>query len=132
MTAVKHVTLSSVIRERRARLCSMGVAVKEKLSFVTPDQATTGIYSMEEYHAPRAISWADQSKDISTWSGNAMQKEALSKIYELKSDIENRPDLQEDWRKLQTSDLFYYMSTKTGQDGEVHGRCRPHLNRSYC
>ena len=29
------------------------------------------------------------------------------------------------WRRLQTSDHFYYMSTKSGPDGEVHRHFSP-------
>ena len=31
-----------------------------------------------------------------------------------------RPDLLEDWRRLSSSDHFYYMATKWSSDGDVH------------
>ncbi len=96
------------------------------LGFVTPSQVITDAYSEEEYHVPLPISWADQTKDTSTWAGNAMQREAITKIYELKRQVKYRKDVWDDWRKLQTSDLFYYMSTKTGQDGNIHDYFRPY------
>jgi len=36
------------------------------------------------------------------------------------------PVLQEDWRKLQTSDHFYYMCTKFWADGDVHKYFSPY------
>lgn len=72
-------------------------------------------------------SWADSEKDISAWAGNEMQKDALQQIYNLKNEIfktENE-NLIENWRKLQTSDHFYYMSTKHLSDGEVHSYFSP-------
>jgi len=37
-----------------------------------------------------------------------------------------RPDLIETWRKLQTSDHFYYMCTKWSNDGDVHAYFSPY------
>ncbi len=102
----------------------------EKLAFVSPQQIVQSHQTTEEYHAPRPISWADTSKDISTWTANSMQREALSKLYDLEREIGGRKDLLETWRRLQTSDMFYYMSTKGGADGEVHSYFRPY-NSAY-
>ena len=100
--------------------------IKEDYSFVTPSTIIAKNNTTEVYHVPMPISWADQSKDVSTWLANAMQRESLLKIYAMKREISHRKDLLDTWRKLQTSDLFYYMSTKTGQDGDVHRYFRPY------
>lgn len=73
-------------------------------------------------------SWADTEKDLSAWSGNAMQKDALRIIYELKEAVINKGDtaMLNLWRNLQTSDHFYYMSTKGYTDGEVHNYFSPY------
>jgi alpha-amylase len=67
-------------------------------------------------------SWADREKDLSAWLGNSMQQESMRRLYELKSDIERlkNPELMSDWQYLTTSDHFYYMSTKSGPDAQVH------------
>jgi alpha-amylase len=75
-----------------------------------------------------ASSWADTEKDLSAWIGNSLQQDALRLIYELKDPVfatgnNNMIDL---WRKLQTSDHFYYMSTKAYTDGEVHNYFSPY------
>ena len=36
------------------------------------------------------------------------------------------PELIEDWRKLTTSDHFYYMCTKWFADGDVHAYFNPY------
>jgi hypothetical protein len=36
------------------------------------------------------------------------------------------PKLIDDWRKLQTSDHFYYMCTKWSEDGDVHAYFSPY------
>jgi alpha-amylase len=62
-----------------------------------------------------------------------MQSEALLTLYDTKnlyagSDI-TTPEMavaRESWRRLQTSDHFYYMSTKGDGDGAVHRYFSPH------
>lgn len=57
-----------------------------------------------------------------------MQQEALTKIYSISNrviDAANK-DLTDIWGKLQTSDHFYYMSTKFWSDGDVHKYFSPY------
>ena len=57
-----------------------------------------------------------------------MQQEALRYIYSMENDIlrTNDTELINDWRKLQTSDHFYYMCTKWFTDGDVHAYFSPY------
>ena len=57
-----------------------------------------------------------------------MQQNALAKIYEIESLVKKSKDknLIETWRKLQTSDHFYYMCTKYFNDGDVHKYFSPY------
>jgi alpha-amylase len=57
-----------------------------------------------------------------------MQHEAINNIYLLEKDVLATKDekLIEDWRKLQTSDHFYYMCTKWFADGDVHKYFNPY------
>ncbi|MFH1209873.1 MAG: glycoside hydrolase family 57 protein [archaeon] len=74
------------------------------------------------------ISWADIERDLSAWLGNRMQHSAIMELYKLEQDILESKDeaLIEDWRKLQTSDHFYYMCTKWFADGDVHKYFNPY------
>jgi alpha-amylase len=85
--------------------------------FVTPSQVIASYKPVSELSFPQARSWADQARDISPWQGNSMQIEALAKLYAAEFRSRCAPDL---WGALQTSDHFYYMSTKGGADGDVH------------
>lgn len=103
-------------------------AVQLGISFETPSEVianneVAGIYDCHEW-----TSWADHECDLSAWRGNVIQGEAMSKIHELEQDVAEREDadLTHVWRKLQTSDHFYYMSTKTGTDGAVHQHFSPY------
>ena len=71
---------------------------------------------------PRWTSWADTERDLSAWLENPMQKAAFESIYALKEKVLATRDerLIETWRRLQTSDHFYYMCTKWFADGDVH------------
>jgi alpha-amylase len=59
-----------------------------------------------------------------------MQQQAVNAIYELQDAVIRSNDWQiiEDWRRLQTSDHFYYMCTKWFNDGDVHAYFSPYSN----
>lgn len=77
---------------------------------------------------PYTITWADTERDLSAWLGNPMQRQAIGALYELGSQILGTSDLGliEDWRKMQTSDHFYYMCTKWFNDGDIHAYFSPY------
>ncbi|MDH5720648.1 MAG: glycoside hydrolase family 57 protein [Spirochaetia bacterium] len=74
------------------------------------------------------VSWADIERDISAWLGNSIQQEAFHSLYELKNEVYalNDPGFLDTFRKLQTSDHFYYMCTKYFNDGDVHKYFNPY------
>jgi len=96
--------------------------------FVTPSEATDRYDTFGEIDVPFAISWADIERDLSAWLSNPMQHEAVRHLYELEELIKHThdPTLIADWRKLQTSDHFYYMCTKWFADGDVHKYFNPY------
>lgn len=77
---------------------------------------------------PHVMTWADTERDLSAWTGNRMQQHAISLIYELGKEVRKRSndELLEKWRRLQTSDHFYYMCTKWSADGDVHAYFSPY------
>ena len=95
--------------------------------FVTPsEQAATD--DAATLDVPEPTSWADTERDVSAWLGNAMQTNAAGELYKLELAVRaaNDPALLEDWRRLQSSDHFYYMSTKYFADGAVHKYFSPY------
>ncbi len=100
--------------------------------FATPSEVAKKHEPVASMNVPYAISWADEERDITAWLGNEMQKEAFTKLYALayKMEFVKRADLQKAWRYLQTSDHFYYMSTKILADGMVHDYFNP-FNSPY-
>lgn len=73
-------------------------------------------------------SWADTERDTSAWLGNRLQQAAHARLYQLRDAVLASGDrtLIATWRRLSTSDHFYYMSTKWRADGDVHTYFSPH------
>ena len=98
------------------------------LQWVTPSEAVDLYRASREYSSRFLTSWADTERDLSAWMGNVMQQEAIAKVHRLEQEIlaVNDPDLTHTWAKMQTSDHFYWMSTKGGTDGSVHEYFTPY------
>ncbi|TSC67463.1 MAG: alpha-amylase [Parcubacteria group bacterium Gr01-1014_72] len=96
--------------------------------FVTPSEAIRRFPPRGIVDVPHYISWADIERDLSAWTENSMQQDALRQLYALEGPVLASRDssLIEDWRRLQTSDHFYYMCTKWWNDGDVHKYFNPH------
>jgi alpha-amylase len=103
------------------------VLAHNEWKFVTPSEALRLLHPVTELSCPRVASWADVERDVSAWCGNRMQQGALAAIYDIEC-LYGQRDIHgagmeeacETWRRLQTSDHFYYMSTKGAEDGAVH------------
>ncbi len=96
--------------------------------FATPSEVVKRYQPTAELAFPRVVSWADAERDLTAWNGNHMQKRALELIFELGNEVRrrNNPATLDLWRKLQTSDHFYYMCTKFFSDGDVHAYFNPY------
>jgi alpha-amylase len=96
--------------------------------FKTPSEVANCYDAVDTVDVPHITSWADMERDLSAWLGNAMQSNALHELYHLERLIKETgdEDLIADWRRLQTSDHFYYMCTKYFSDGDVHKYFNPY------
>ncbi|HVI60586.1 MAG TPA: glycoside hydrolase family 57 protein [Candidatus Saccharimonadales bacterium] len=97
-------------------------------TFMTVSQAAETFDPVDEIDVPQIITWADTERDLSAWLGNAMQESSIRGLYDLGDRIIGSGDweLIEDWRRLQTSDHFYYMCTKWFNDGDIHAYFSPY------
>lgn len=96
--------------------------------FRTPSEIVGRHLPSGVYDVPRTISWADTERDLSAWVGNAMQASAVAELYKFEQRVLATGDAEliDDWRRLQTSDHFYYMCTKYFADGDVHKYFNPY------
>lgn len=98
------------------------------IEFWTPSEAVSKLKPVGELAVVHPISGADEARDTSAWHGNALQHEALEKLYSAGERVRLCEDrrLKQDWWYLQGSDHFYYMSTKHFADGAVHSQFSPY------
>ncbi len=96
--------------------------------FKTVSEVTEAYDAVAEVDAHNFVSWADIERDISAWLGNPIQDNAAKALYAIEEAVKKTGDkgLIEDWRKLTTSDHFYYMCTKWFNDGDVHKYFNPY------
>jgi len=97
-------------------------------NFMTPSEVVHHYPSMDTIDIPHLISWADTERDLSAWLGNAMQSNAIHELYRIEKQVRATRDekILRDWRRMQTSDHFYYMCTKYFADGDVHKYFNPY------
>ncbi len=107
---------------------STTVAREGRFTFMNPSEIMQHVRPEGVVSSDRAISWADEARDLSAWLGNDMQRDAFESLYRLHDVILETGDqsLIDAYRYLQTSDHFYYMSTKQGPDGNVHQYFSPY------
>lgn len=97
-------------------------------NFKTPSEVLEMYEPVDVVNVPHIVSWADTERDLSAWLGNAMQSNAMHEIYKMEKLVKQtcNQEILDDWRKLQTSDHFYYMCTKYFADGDVHKYFNPY------
>lgn len=99
-------------------------------TFMTVSDAIDAYEPQDYVDMPNTVTWADTERDLSAWLGNGMQQQSIHALYQLHDKIISTGDLQliEDYRRLQTSDHFYYMCTKWFNDGDIHAYFSPYEN----
>ncbi len=106
------------------------VLKKSGFRFLTPCQVADECKPSGTLDVTDFVSWADTERDLSAWIGNELQESSLELLYGLEDEVSaaKDPHIMETWRRLQTSDHFYYMCTKWFEDGDVHKYFNPYLS----
>ncbi len=106
------------------------VIKKTPFAFMTVSEIADNFQPVAVLHVPSPISWADEERDLTAWMGNELQTAAVSKLYSLSEQVyrSGSDQILRDWGYLQSSDHFYYMSTKFFSDGAVHAYFNPYEN----
>ena len=89
-------------------------AAEKGISFSTPSEIFALHKPVDTISVPYPISWVDEERDCSSWLGNVLQQEAFKKLNEIGERVRlcEIRRIRQDWYYLQSSDHFYYMSTK--------------------
>lgn len=101
---------------------------KTKYRFHTPTELAKKLQPVSSVQVPYPMSWADAERDITSWLGNDLQNDAFDSLYSIEQKVRlcTDPELLRDWNYLQTSDHFFYMSTKWFSDGEIRKTLNPY------
>jgi len=109
--------------------------LNRNIGFKTPSETIKAYTPADTVDIPYLMSWADMERDLSAWLSNDMQEAALKRVFEIESKMgegqlkvtkKEKGAIMDTWRKLQTSDHFYYMCTKYWSDGDVHAYFSPY------
>jgi alpha-amylase len=97
-------------------------------NFVTVSEAARKYEIRDTIDVHNFTSWADMERDLTAWLGNPLQGSAANALYQLEKYVKatNNLSIINTWRKLTTSDHFYYMCTKWFSDGDVHKYFNPY------
>ena len=89
-------------------------ALEQQISFALPSEITKKSEPAGALSVPYPISWVGNDKDLTPWTGNDLQQEALNKLYAVGERVRMCSDkpLLLDWLILQSTDHFRYMSHK--------------------
>lgn len=98
-------------------------AKQRGISFSTPSEICETMASVGALDVPDTLSWTDEERDVSSWLGNPMQREAFNKLYSVadRVRIADDPRINQDWDYLQASNNFRQMTTKPSQIGIDRG-----------
>lgn len=98
-------------------------AKQRGLTFSTPSEICDTMPSVGALDVPDTLSWTDEERDVSSWLGNPMQREAFNKLYSVadRVRIADDPRINQDWDYLQASNNFRQMITKPSQVGIDRG-----------
>lgn len=88
------------------------------VKFTSPSEIVSKLKAVDSFSIPYPISYIDGTRDISSWKGNDLQREAISKLYGISERVSMVEDskIQQDWGYLQCSDHLFYMSTRNQSD----------------
>lgn len=98
-------------------------AKQRGITFSTPSEICDTMPSVGALDVPDTLSWTDEERDVSSWLGNPMQREAFNKLYSVadRVRIADDPRINQDWDYLQASNNFRQMTTKPSQVGIDRG-----------
>lgn len=98
-------------------------AKQRGLTFSTPSEICDTMPSVGALDVPDTLSWTDEERDVSSWLGNPMQREAFNKLYSVANRVRiaDDPRINQDWDYLQASNNFRQMTTKPSQVGIDRG-----------
>ena len=104
------------------------IAENPNYQFLWPKEVTKKHTAKDILPVPYPISWTDEERDITSWLGNELQKEAFTELFKIQPLVKKKKnaELNEDYSRLQASEHFYFMRTKLFSGADYHKYILPY------
>ena len=104
------------------------IAENPNSPFLLPKEVTKKHTAKDILPVPYPISWTDEERDITSWLGNELQKEAFTELFKIQPLVKKKKnaELNEDYSRLQASEHFYFMRTKLFSGADYHKYILPY------
>ena len=104
------------------------IADNPNYQFLLPKEVTKKHTAKDILPVPYPISWTDEERDITSWLGNELQKEAFTELFKIQPLVKKKKnaELNEDYSRLQASEHFYFMRTKLFSGADYHKYILPY------
>ena len=104
------------------------IAENPNYQFLLPKEVTKKHIAKDILPVPYPISWTDEERDITSWLGNELQKEAFTELFKIQPLVKKKKnaELNEDYSRLQASEHFYFMRTKLFSGADYHKYILPY------
>ena len=104
------------------------IAENPNYQFLLPKEVTKKHTAKDILPVPYPISWTDEERDITSWLGNELQKEAFTELFKIQPLVKKKKnaELNEDYSRLQASEHFYFRRTKLFSGADYHKYILPY------
>jgi alpha-amylase len=87
-------------------------ALEREMGFMTPAEAAKKLAANDVLSSPYPLTWSGEAKDLSIYTGNDLQQEALNKLYAVAERVHLCQDkaLKTNWLRLQDVNYLHYMN----------------------
>ena len=87
-------------------------ALEREMGFMTPAEATKKLAANDVLSSPYPLTWSGEAKDLSIYTGNDLQQEAIHKLYAVTERVHLCQDksLKTNWLRLQDVNYLHYMN----------------------
>ncbi|MGI6718826.1 MAG: glycoside hydrolase family 57 protein [Bacteroidales bacterium] len=92
----------------------INIAKSQDTKLVTPSEILSTSNPTGQLFIPDPITWSDEEKDINSWLGNDLQKDAFEKLFVLADKVSksNDDEIIKDFNFLQDANNWLFMCTK--------------------
>ncbi len=86
--------------------------LEREMGFMTPGEAAKKLAAEDVLSSPYPLTWSGEAKDLSVYTGNDLQQEALNKLYAVTERVHLCQDknLKTNWLRLQDVNYLHYMN----------------------